>query len=159
MEKLPGTLSWGGCCLAHSKRQPVHHEQLWPTSARKSNRCGSWRNPLRRSLKRPCSQRSPCTVTRTATQLGYYGRAPNGLKIIENRHLPPQRHLPANWKRLKNGRPTMTSWHGRHVVAPFSKGQDGFCDYLYKVSTKQTPRQSSHSTAPIEGKDNTELDR
>ena len=45
------------------------------------------------------------------------------------------------------------------VVAPFSKGQDGFCDYLYKVSTKQTPRQSSHSTAPIEGKDNTELDR
>ena len=45
------------------------------------------------------------------------------------------------------------------VVAPFSKGQDGFCDYLYKVSTKQTPRQSSHSNAPIEGKDNTELDR
>ena len=44
-----------------------------------------------------------------------------------------------------------------HVVAPFSKGQDGFCDYLYKVSTKQTPRQSSHSTAPIEGKD--KLDR
>ena len=37
--------------------------------------------------------------------------------------------------------------------------RDGFCDYLYKVSIKQTPRQSSHSTAPIEGKDNTELDR
>ena len=53
-----------------------------------------------------------------------------------------------NWKR-----------ENRLVVAPFSKGQDGFCDYLYKVSTKQTPRQSSHSTAPIEGKDNTELDR
>ena len=47
---------------------------------------------------------------------------------------------------------------GDHVVAPFSKGQDGFCDYLYKVSTNQTPRKSSHSTAPIEGKDNTELD-
>ena len=45
------------------------------------------------------------------------------------------------------------------VIAAFSKGQDGFCDYLYKVSTKQTPRQSSHSTAQIEGKDNTELDR
>ena len=45
------------------------------------------------------------------------------------------------------------------VVAPFSKGQDGFCDYLYKVSTKQTPRKSSHSTAPVEGKDNIELDR
>ena len=54
---------------------------------------------------------------------------------------------------------TLRFWRFVCVVAPFSKGQDGFCDYLYKVSTKQTPRQSSHSTAPIEGKDNTELDR
>ena len=40
------------------------------------NLCGSWRNPLIRSLKRPCSQRSPCIVTTTSTSLFYYGRPP-----------------------------------------------------------------------------------